>query len=68
MRDQLAQNDADPKRVFITHSGVEEELIAAVREELESAGLFREIYVARAGCTVSCHCGPGTIGILFCAK
>lgn len=68
VRDQLAQCDAVPTRVFITHSGVEEELIAAAREELENAGLFENIYVTRAGCTISCHCGPGTLGVLFLAK
>ena len=29
---------------------------------------FDEVCVTRAGCTVSSHCGPGTIGILFIRK
>ena len=65
VRDSLSQAQVVPTRVFITHSGVDEELIAAAREELEQAGLFREIHVTRAGCTISCHCGPGTLGVLF---
>lgn len=68
VREQLAGVDVVPDRVFITHSGVDDELIAAAREELEQAALFREIHVTRAGCTVSCHCGPGTLGVLFIVK
>ena len=26
---------------------------------------FREVFVTQAGCTVSSHCGPGTLGVLF---
>ena len=29
---------------------------------------FENIYHTRAGCTVSGHCGPGTLGILFYRK
>lgn len=68
VRDQLAEGEVVPTRVFITHSGVEDELVAAAREELEQSGLFQEIHVTRAGCTVSCHCGPGTLGVLFLVK
>ena len=68
VREQLTGGDVVPDRVFITHSGVDESLIAAAREELEQAALFREIHVTRAGCTVSCHCGPGTLGVLFIVK
>ena len=31
-------------------------------------GKFDAIYETTAGCTVSCHCGPGTLGILFVRK
>ena len=26
---------------------------------------FKEIHVTKASCTISCHCGPNTLGILF---
>ena len=26
---------------------------------------FKEVFVTQAGCTVSSHCGPGTLGVLF---
>ena len=68
VHDQLGGADVVPTRVFITHSGIEDEVIAAAREALEQLDLFREIHVTRAGCTVSCHCGPGTLGVLFLVK
>ncbi len=52
-------------RIFITHSGISEERIQLVRREVERRSSFRQIYVTRASCTISCHCGPNTLGILF---
>lgn len=58
---------AEPSRVFITHSGSDPEIIEAVRTYLEGLGVFEEILITRAGCVVSSHCGPGTLGVLFVA-
>lgn len=63
LKPQLLQ--ADPQRVFITHSGVEPEILAAVRGTLEQLHYFREIHITRAGGVISSHCGPGTLGVLF---
>lgn len=59
---------AYPDRVFITHSGCEEEIIEAVKKELEQLAYFQEILVTRAGGVISSHCGPGTLGVLFIEK
>ena len=56
-----AKND----RVFITHSGCEEEIIQSVRQYLSELGHFEEILITRAGGVISSHCGPGTLGVLF---
>lgn len=56
---------AVPDRVFITHSGVDREIVEEVRMYLKSFNKFDEILETRAGCVVSSHCGPGTLGILF---
>lgn len=58
---------AEPDRVFITHSGCRDEVIEAVRQELESYGYFKEILITRAGSVITSHCGPGTLGVLFIA-
>lgn len=60
--------NADPSRVFITHSGCEEEVILSVKEYLIQLGIFREILITRAGGVISSHCGPGTLGVLFISK
>ena len=59
--------NAETKRVFITHSGCEDSVIADVKAYVEGLGHFDEILITRAGCVVSSHCGPGTLGVLFIA-
>lgn len=56
---------AKPDRVFITHSGCSDSVIASVREYLESLNHFNEILETRAGSVISSHCGPGTLGVLY---
>ena len=58
----------DTSRIFITHSGIDEECIEAVRAKINSMVQFDEIHVTRASSTISCHCGPNTLGILFMTK
>lgn len=65
MEEELKRAKAD--RVFITHSGCEEEIIEAVKAELTALGYFKEILVTRAGSVVTSHCGPGTLGVLYIA-
>ena len=57
--------NAKTERVFITHSGCEEETIQGVHKYLEELDLFDEILITRAGGVISSHCGPGTLGVLF---
>jgi len=65
MESDLKNAKAD--RVFITHSGCEEEIIEEVQAELAAMGRFKEILVTRAGSVITSHCGPGTLGVLFIA-
>lgn len=65
-KDKLAEYDnIKTNRIFITHSGIDEEYINLVKETIQSVMQFDNIYVTRASCTISCHCGPNTLGILF---
>lgn len=52
-------------RLFITHSGCPEEHIRLVQALVEQLAPFREVHVTQASCTISSHCGPGTLGVLF---
>ena len=65
MKDELLA--ARPEHVFITHSGCDEDTLAAVYGMLDELHHFREIHVTRAGGVISSHCGPGTLGVLFIA-
>ena len=65
VRERLEGNGpADLSRVFITDSGVPDALAETVAGMLREAG-FRQIFHTRAGSTISSHCGPGTLGILY---
>ena len=55
----------DRRRCFITHSGSEPELVAAVREQVESLFTFDEIIETVAGSIITSHCGKNTLGVLF---
>lgn len=68
-RDQLSKySDINTDLLFITHSGIPQEYIDLVRKTAEDMVPFKEIHVTKASCTISCHCGPNTLGILFETK
>lgn len=54
----------DHSLVFCTYSSAPEEVQELATGLLRKAG-FKEIYLTTAGGTVSCHCGPQTLGILY---
>lgn len=67
--DQLStQEKLVGNRIFITHSGVDAALVELVRGEIAKHASFQDVIETRAGCTVSSHCGPGCLGIIFIAK
>ena len=69
VRDRLdGRDDLDTKRLFVTRTPVSDEAYAAVMEAVSKYSKFDEVYQTEAGCTVSCHCGPGTLGVLFIRK
>ncbi len=68
IRERLEGVEVDPKHVFLTDAGVDKEVWEAAHETLQELGRFDEIIKADAGCVISSHCGPGTLGILFVKK
>jgi EDD domain protein, DegV family len=62
------RNDISLERMFITHSGCADSLVDHVKQLVKEAQPFRHIYVTRASCTISSHCGPNTLGVLFVRK
>ncbi len=69
VQERLAERD-DIRRdvLFVTKTSVSVEEYAAVMEAVREYGHFETVYETTAGCTVSCHCGPGTLGVLFVRK
>lgn len=61
-------NPVEGKRIFITHSGGCDDIAKELKAEAQKAFPDKEIIISRAGCAVSCHCGPGTLGILMIRK
>ena len=69
VKDRLAdRDDIERGTLFITHTPVSEECMNAVNEAVAACEPFETVYNTVAGCTVSCHCGPGTLGVLFVRK
>lgn len=69
VEDQIANNpNIEPKRIFITHTKIDSEIVANVKTFLESLHYFDEILETTAGCTITTHCGSNTLGVLFINK
>lgn len=62
------RDDIIPERIFITYTTCSDEGVKVVYEKVREYGHFTDILETHAGCTVSCHCGPGTLGVLFIRK
>ena len=63
-----ALKNAETRRVFVTHSGCDREIIDAVKAKVADLGIFEEILETQAGGVISSHCGPNTLGVLFYEK
>ena len=64
--ERLADKTVVADHAFITHSGeVAEGTLQELTKLVRELAPFQEVFVTQAGCTVSSHCGPGTLGVLF---
>lgn len=69
VRERLeSRQDLRGDTIFITHTLEGEQYVPAVTELIRKYAHFDEIIETDAGCTISCHCGPSTLGILFVTK
>ena len=62
------RDDIDCHRIFITDSGCDEATWRELERVVRACQPFEEVLHTRAGCTVSNHCGPGCMGILYYHK
>ncbi len=66
MEDILKQFDnPDTTRIFITHTQIDDEVVEMVRSYIKENTKFDTILETVAGSTITSHCGPGTLGILY---
>lgn len=65
VEERLASGDIDTSRIFVTHAGCADDVVETVYAAVKDSGIFKEVLLTRAGCTISSHCGPDTLGILF---
>ena len=64
-RDTLEQfANPDLSIAFVTHTLATPEMVSVAIDALKNRG-FKTIYETTAGATITSHCGPQTLGILF---
>ena len=69
VKDRLAnRNDLDKGTLFVTRTPIADDCLNAVKDAVAIYNDFETTYWNEAGCTISCHCGPGTLGVLFVRK
>lgn len=69
VRERLeGREDIRPALAFVTHPAAPESVVRAALDTAAQYGSFDRVLETHAGCTVSCHCGPHTLGILFVRK
>lgn len=57
-------NTPDLENVFITYSTAEPRIVEDIKNKLKKRG-FKNIFMTTAGGTISSHCGPECLGILY---
>ena len=62
------RDDVDRGTLFVTHTPVNPECSTSVADAVAQCDQFDNTYWVQAGSTVSCHCGPGTLGVIFVRK
>ena len=58
-------NNPDPELCFLTYSSATDEMKKIAHDTLKDNAKFKKVIDTTAGCTVSTHCGPNTIGIIY---
>jgi len=62
------RTDLDAANIFITWTQVSDDALTQVRQAVNTYAAFETVLESVAGSTISCHCGPGTLGILYVRK
>ena len=69
IKDRLSgRTDIEEDMIFLTYTTVDDTCYNTVKNGIQTYGHFDHFYESIAGCTISCHCGPDTLGIIFTRK
>ncbi len=69
VRDRLSQpEDLEKHEIFVTHTKVDQQTVDIVKNTVNECCDFARMYETTAGGTITCHCGEGTLGILYVRK
>ncbi len=69
IKDKLENNDnIDTHRIFFTWTDIDPKLLKEVEKEIHKCKKFDEVLITEAGSTISGHCGPCCLGVLFLRK
>ncbi len=63
--EKLSVPGIDYSRIFVDHSGIDEDELLELKTYIEENYDFKEVLISRAGSTISTHCGPGTFALMF---
>jgi len=64
-KNQLATEGVNKHRVFVTHTKCDDGIVDTVVNIVKESGIFDEVIETTAGCVITSHCGPNTLGVLF---
>lgn len=69
VRDRLSgRTDLDLRKIFVTYSSTNDPMGELVKKTILECQPFENVYLTTAGSTISNHCGPHCLGILFMTK
>lgn len=64
--DRLSGKSVRPGHVFLCNSGeIPQDVIDSLAEHIRSLIDVKELHLTMSGCTISSHCGPKCLGVLF---
>ena len=69
VRERLAgRTDIDTSRAILVDTCEDDALAGIARKVIQEEGHFGQVLETKAGCTIFCHCGNNTLGIVFLRK
>lgn len=67
--DRLNGRSVRPEHVFLCNSGeIPQDVIDSLAEHIRSLIEVKELHLTMSGCTITSHCGPKCLGVLFINK